>query len=337
MKLPTRHQNFPIEREGVNFIMALFDRSNCIFKEIHREHDYGHDAFVTVVDGTTVLPIEIALQIKSGLSYLSNDECIIPSTEPQRNFWCQHPLQTYGIVYDPQKKVAHWTDLKNLNHEILRKSGSHNIKFPKHALNKIDEYSFEKIFLPRLIGSVPKLKLAEAIEWSESKDLNLHYVGLVVLRKHFSDKIEVWNHFISLFESRSQDYIDGYLIYILAHLNSHGDIFFSGKSSWILNAEKKHIINRVKCYGENEIIKLLEIVDENGFERGAVGQSCGALIQLINDYKNVLYKILHNQNYSETIRFKAMCFLYGYFYIDEEELNALILQTEIDYYSPPSK
>lgn len=337
MKLPTRHQNFTIEREGVNFITALFDRANCIFREIHREHDYGHDAVVGLVDGTKVLPKEIAIQVKSGSSYVNGDKCVIPSTKAQRNYWREHPLQTYGIVYDPTEKCAYWTDLKNQSPETLRKSDNHNITFTKHTLNKIDEYNFEKIFLPKLIGKLPKLKLSEAKGWSNSNDLDLHFLGLAVLKKHFSDQIQVWDHFIELFETRPIEKIDNFLIYILAHLNSHGDIFFSGKSGWFLNAEKSHIINRISNYSVDEVIKLLEISDEDGFERGSVGQSCGALIKLIKNYKNTIFKILENENYCNTLRFKAMCFLYGYFYIDENQLEALILKHGIDYYSPPPK
>src|SRR5665213_1815134 len=110
--MPIRKLNTVTERAGVNYVRDVVETNNSIFKEQDVRHDYGHDAFVLLVDGERVLPKEIAMQIKSGASYCTPTTCKIPATRGQLLFWAGHDLDTLGVVYDPGEAMAYWVDLK---------------------------------------------------------------------------------------------------------------------------------------------------------------------------------------------------------------------------------
>src|ERR1700722_19113696 len=109
--MPLRKLNSATERAGVNYVRKLVEVNNSIFKEQDLRHDYGHDAFVLLVEGEQVLSKEIAMQIKSGVSYCTPTTCKIPATGGQLTFWAGHDLETLGVVYDPSEDMAYWVDL----------------------------------------------------------------------------------------------------------------------------------------------------------------------------------------------------------------------------------
>ncbi len=49
--LPVRKKSNAVGRKGISFVRDAVEEANCVFKEIDRASDYGHDAFVLLVDG----------------------------------------------------------------------------------------------------------------------------------------------------------------------------------------------------------------------------------------------------------------------------------------------
>jgi hypothetical protein len=119
-QLPIRKLNTVTERAGVNYVRNAVEANNCVFKEQDVRHDYGHDAFVLLVEGEQVLPKEIAMQIKSGASYCTATTCKIPATGAQLMFWANHDFETLGVVYDPSEDLAYWVDLKAEARQLTR-------------------------------------------------------------------------------------------------------------------------------------------------------------------------------------------------------------------------
>jgi hypothetical protein len=110
--MPIRKQNMATERAGVNYVRALVEENNSVFKEIDQRSDYGHDAFVLLVEGERVIPKEVAMQVKAGSSYCTPSTCKVPATAEQLAFWAEHDLTTLGVVYDPNEGVAYWVNLQ---------------------------------------------------------------------------------------------------------------------------------------------------------------------------------------------------------------------------------
>ena len=150
--------NLITERAGVNFVHGVVEHAGCLFKEINLQHDFGQDpTMVLVVDGH-VRPREVAFQIKSGASYVSEGKCHLPATAAHIYFWAEHDLITLGVIYDPLEKAAWWIDLQSAARDFRRsspKSGT-SFTFPKRLWNRFDETDFASILVPTLLGEAPK-------------------------------------------------------------------------------------------------------------------------------------------------------------------------------------
>jgi hypothetical protein len=105
--MPVRKLNTVTERASVNYIRGVVEADNSVFKEQDLRHDYGHDAFVLLVEGEKVLPKEIAMQIKSGASYCTPTTSKIPATGGQLMFWAGHDMDTLGPRHRPRRRSPH--------------------------------------------------------------------------------------------------------------------------------------------------------------------------------------------------------------------------------------
>ena len=91
----------------------------------------------------------------------------------------------------------------------------------------------------------------------------------------------------------------------MRHLANHGDIFWH-KNNIIYEETSnfgRELIN--KNFGINEVFKLLSFIDENGIDRGTVGQDISALINSITDKLNILKEIILREDCTDEIRFWA--------------------------------
>ena len=148
------------ERLGVNFVRDVVERHNCVFKEVHHEQDYGHDAFVLLVDDEAVLPAEVALQIKAGKSYCTPTSCRIPASKAHLDFWRNHPLSTYGVVYDPSEGCAYWINLtKTIKLSPRNEFFPSAITFEKAKWNWFDSETFPSTFFSRRTRKTTKTAL----------------------------------------------------------------------------------------------------------------------------------------------------------------------------------
>lgn len=286
--MPIRKRSNATERMGVNFVRDIVERHNCVFKDVHHEQDYGHDAFVLLVEGETVLPVEVALQIKSGSSYSKGANCRIPASAAHFDFWRSHPLVTFGIVYDPLEACGYWTNLTETVKSFSRNEAPPSaIMFPKAKWNRFDCDTFSSLFFQAMLKRLPKLSFEEAQGWAITEDYSEHDLGIRVLLRDYINDARTWEIFFDAFAQREPQVITPYLIYALAHIPWHGDIAAFGFDLKIRPALQE----RWSVLGADVISKLLYFVDENGFERGSVGQNAAALIFAIEGYEATLKKL----------------------------------------------
>jgi hypothetical protein len=52
--LPVRKLNTVTERACVNYVRGVVEANNSVFKELDLRHDYGHDAFVLLVEDISI-------------------------------------------------------------------------------------------------------------------------------------------------------------------------------------------------------------------------------------------------------------------------------------------
>ena len=284
---------------GVGYIRAIVDHHNCIFQEIDTKNDLGIDAIIEIVKDEKPVSMFVATQIKSGKTYFNkkSNMCRIP-VKNHFNYWINHPLPVYGIVYVPELGDAYWVDIKSY---LRHNPKTTIITFERTLANQINKDTFYTIFVPRLLNEVPDINNAFAKELFQSDKQDEFYLGLYTLYKKFADKNDTWQLFVDYFINKPIDKIPNFLIYIFAHLPWHPDIsYFNGTMT---KEAQKYGKLQLKKFGKTEILKLLEFIDEENFiARGTLGQSVEAIISIIPNFKNFLKEIIQTKELKIQLR-----------------------------------
>ncbi len=196
--------NLVTERVGINFARAAVEGAGSLFKEVNLQHDYGHDATIMLVSDGQVRPREIAVQIKSGATYISPLKCTIPANADHLFFWAEHDLDTIGIVYDPNEQTAWWVDLRNAAREFRRLNSrtATSIAFKKSLWNKFNAEDFASILMPTLLGEAPRVPVERLCTWVTSDDEETHDLGVRAIRARHRSRPKTWSCLIETFLNR---------------------------------------------------------------------------------------------------------------------------------------
>jgi Domain of unknown function (DUF4365) len=275
-------------KTGLNFVRTIVEDAGSLFHKIEQENDLGIDALIEFVRNDQPLGKQIALQVKSGKSYFNSksEQCLIP-IENHRDYWSKYPLPVIGITYVPDLKRAHWVDIKPYLKQFPEAA---IIRFTSGEANRLDADTFQRVFLPTILGEVPDIFLPQALSLFRSSKQDESYLGLVALFRRHPNELEVWREFVQNFVDRQPRDIPLTLIYYLAHIPWHGDIAYSGET--ITKETREYVRSLFGRFGRAEIEKLLGFIDmENQISRGAIGQSVEALVSSLPDVDSALSAI----------------------------------------------
>jgi hypothetical protein len=319
----TKLKSSAMGKKGVNYVRNIIESSNSIFHEVHQENDYGNDAFVELVDEEDVKGITIALQIKSGKSFCTKKSCSIPASKQHFEYWKSHSLPVLGIVYDPDENIAYWTNIKHhlgSDRDVIN-NGPYTVTFNKTEFSRFTTQNFEKIFKPIHLKQEIKLSLDESLKFSESNDYTEHGLGLSSLARRHAKSDVAWVKLLDIFKSRDVGKLDPDILYYMAHIPGHPDIFWhSGQE--IPTSLRKNLRSSIASMSESDIVKMLSLLDEDDcFERGTLGQSAESIISLIQDKESKLLAIIENKELIPHTRDSAVI-LYAY-YLQEKAIGML--------------
>ncbi len=132
-----------IARIGVSAVQLLFVELGFIFREQPIE-DYGIDAHIEVIDNDKATGKLIALQIKSGKSFLkekTNDDIVFRGELKHLSYWVSHSLPVMLVIYNIEEKIAYW---QIVNKDTITKTPK-NWKLYIPLTQKIDNSSVNLI------------------------------------------------------------------------------------------------------------------------------------------------------------------------------------------------
>ena len=294
--------NLITERVGVNFVRGVVEGAGSLFKEINLQHDFGQDATVILVVDGHVRPREVALQIKSGASYVSPDLCHLPATAAHIYFWAEHDLVTLGAVYDPAENAAWWIDLQSAARDFRAtnpKSGT-TFNYPKGLWNRFDNTDFTSILVPTLLGEAPSVPLERLCTWVMSDDVETHDIGVRAIRARYYREAAAWDCLIEAFRSKPVEQLTLNLPLGLAKLLGHDDIgYYSGQ---IPTAVRRPAVAKVLTFGPLEIAKLLSMLPDSDFERPSVGYSLMPLLGQRAESPKILANIRDDNTLDPKVR-----------------------------------
>jgi hypothetical protein len=124
-----------IEDLGISFIHSQVAKMGCFFRE-QPKHDFGIDAHIETANAAGKgTGRNIAVQIKSGSSYVKENEQggIVHYTDERHiQYWAEHSLPVILIVYDPEQEIAWWCDVKAYisRHPSLLSQGPYKVILP---------------------------------------------------------------------------------------------------------------------------------------------------------------------------------------------------------------
>lgn len=193
-----------------------------------------------------------------------------------------------GIVFVPALGVAHWINIKS----YLKDHPSNTvIRFHTSKANLFDRSAFSQLFVPTVLREVPDLSLPEALNLFDSEKPDESYLGLIVLFRRYPNVLEVWDRLIQRLIEKPSPEIPQVMIYFLAHIPWHGDIFYTGEA--ITEKTKAHARELLARLSREQVVKLLGFIEEEtSISRGSIGQSVEAIISSLPNASRLLEDII---------------------------------------------
>ncbi len=304
-------------KRGINFIKSLVEESGSIFHKIEQENDFGIDCIIEFFLNGSPTNTSIAYQIKSGKSYFSKKrDYAFFQIEDHRDYWSNYSLPVHGIVYDDQNDKAYWIDIKKYLHDFPNDT---SIKIFLNRTNIIEKKSFSNLFLPQMIRKIPELTIEESIELFKSDIIQEHSLGSSILFSNYKNEKVIWDIFIDYITSSTIYDISSQLIYYIAHVPGHPDIFYTGTQ--LTDETRNYAKILLANIPKKTIIKLLEFINpEIGIQRGSIGQSVEAIINCNSNKIEYLREIIADETIHEETRSHA-CILLIYF--DKRQIDFL--------------
>ena len=297
--MPTYKQSAITAKEGINFVRSVVESGGSLFLKIEQENDLGIDAILEFIEDGHPLNKQIAVQIKSGASDYTPEakECAFPIGN-HRTYWSRYPLPVFGLVYVPALQTSYWLNIKNY---LETKPEATVIRFPATEANKFNAATFNNLFVPAVVGRTPLLDIDEALRLVHSSEPPEIYHGLLVLFRHFPNKILVWDELVRTFIERPSAEIPPVLLYWLAHIPGHGDIFYYGETP--SKETRAYARGLFAKFGVEQVIKLLSFIDtEEQIGRGTLGQSVEAIVSSLPNVEVMLRQIMRSYEGEMSIR-----------------------------------
>ena len=125
------------ENEGVLYVQGVVNDHGSIFRPVHQESDVGIDGFIELVDVGEASGQLVAVQIKSGDSYLAavGRGFRVSADEAHLRYWRTYMVPVILVCYSPTKRIAAWQSVRDfIEHEEYRGRNTITaIEVPKYS------------------------------------------------------------------------------------------------------------------------------------------------------------------------------------------------------------
>ena len=251
----------------------------------------------------------VAAQIKSGDSYIRNGKFILPADAKHFDYWRSFPLPVCGFVYDPASDTARWVDITaHVNNHPMQ----FTIEVPdENAFDQVHFGSFRDHFLTYRDEFSEIANFGRSLShFSHLEDIPRCESGIRALFNFHRSRSEAWFYLISTINSFRSHPLLRLLVATLSHVPGHMDIF------WV--PEQNVVPEPVSGYAESLLrqmlsrestLTLLSVVEEEGFERGTIGQCVASIVALAPDRRAFLASISLDTEVQESTRYWALLLL----------------------------
>lgn len=302
---PTRARGKAGQRE----VETVLEAANLVVQRVEAENDIGRDAFVDVVQGTDVTGGVISLQIKSGPSFFHDGRWVLPGEPEDFTLWRESTVPMFGVVHDPGSGALRWVDLSYAA-RVTDKYVSPIVAGPfgKQAVPVPDDNRLDLDIASFLLAATSALR-----RWSGLPTAALLARDTETIKIGIADTFAVGRHnpdafllLCALFH-RLPDESRPAALHALAMATRNPDIYWT-TDNWIPDVVKRAVQERCR-WTPADLEAFLTMIDENGIERGSVGQAVFHILELDTSLGDRLFEIAIRRGRPESVRFWAVVIL----------------------------
>jgi hypothetical protein len=292
-------------KAGQRAVEAALEAANLVVQRVESENDIGRDAFVDIVHGTDVTGGVISIQVKSGKSFHFNGQWVVPGKPEDFTLWRESTVPFFGIVHDPETGALRWVDLSY----VARVSDDYLAPvvpgpYGKHAVPVPEENRLDLDVEPFLRAATSALRRRSGLPTSAllATDPETVEVGIAdtfAVGRHDPDAFLL---LAALFH-RLPEECQPFALRALARATDNPDIGWS-RNNWIPDGVKRIVEARCRWTGD-DLEALLGMIDENGIQRGTIGQVVFHVLELDQVIDGRLFNTATNEGRSDMVRFWA--------------------------------
>jgi hypothetical protein len=248
----------------------FFEHRTCRFQEVDQQQDIGKDAYVDLADAARITPLCVALQIKAGASYrVGRGDYTIP-VDDHADLWRRSTVPVFGIVYDPDDKLLRWTDLTGYLRAHPDQIGG---SAPVQGRHILDDASLRGAFMNavRAYGIRGTTDLVLNLLSADPFQMGAVYDAWALSRSE-TKYLLLLRRFIMDLESEALRRT----IWLLSHVGSHPDIFWTKDNSITPEAEQQLLPSF--RWSPEELATMLRAVPSEDYGRGTLGQCLDVLL-----------------------------------------------------------
>ena len=179
---------------------------------------------------------------------------------------------------------------------------TYTIRFP--GVQQFDKNTFHKSFRETFEPYRTRSELIKVLEAVCSSDSADRLLGTLALRAYRTDKVACFV-FSNLLRDSNIDIRRLAIIWFSTYL-PHPDIIWTDELRPATGDLRKYASFLADCFDRRTIELMLEAVDENGFERGGVGECVWVILVEIPSFKFHLNAIAMDENVSNEVRFGSI-------------------------------
>lgn len=309
---PRRKQSRPTRargRAGQRAVEAVLEAANLVVQRVEGDNDVGRDAFVDVVEGTDVTGGVVSLQVKSGRSFFRQGQWVLPGEPEDFTLWRESSVPFFGVVHDPESGALRWVDLSYaarvrdnyLAPTVLGPFGQ--VAVPVADSNRLDlevePFVAAATTALRRWSGLP----AAALLASNPATVSMGIADTFALGRHDPNALLL---LCALFHRLPKQCRYEALL-ALAMATHHPDVFWS-KDNWIPSGVKDVVQRRCR-WTAPDIDALLAMIDEDGVQRGSLGQAVVHVLELDHSVNDRLFEAAVTPGRPEKGRFWAAAIL----------------------------
>lgn len=329
--MPTHYsQSARTGDEGIDFIRLTCTRSNALFLERPRQ-DIGIDGHIELLNQSGEPTGAIAfIQAKAGSSYISHTgNYQIKADRAHFETWSKYTNPVIGIVYNPSAQNAYWVSITEYlqSHPKNIQTGPYVIEAPLQQPFSQQQFAQLQTYIETQHAKLGKLSPQKLIDQYFSADAVAKIDCLTQLFSMYR-----WTSLICFFlhqvlRIEEEQSVLGQLIFLISFYRDYIDRpYYEFNSMPKDNPALKSLAQKcIAGYGRSEVIKMLSTIDENGLERGSIGNLIETQLEHIPGIENILREIAENRALESELRGYSVLILAGFLgYSDANFYHSLL-------------